>query len=130
MLLSGRTVALSNECGVKGVPQALEDDIHTLLDERYKTTVLRFGELHKKYETELKKAANQRRKSSYPSFKEWTPIGRDCEDLKLIKGPDKHVTVYSKTMKQERTGRLIVYSPEKDGVRYLLGTVLNCIELD
>ena len=117
MIMSGMSVLLERDLpGDKGVMQDLPDDIHALLVETYKKNIPRYGELCVKYKDELRKAANQRQKSSFPPFNKWIPAGElQSGDLELLKRPDKHACVHKKILlKDKNTGRLIVYAADKD----------------
>ena len=117
--MSGKCASLVSDNDVSndiGVMQDLPDDIHALLMETYKNSIPRYSELFVKYKEELRKAANQRRKSTFPTFDKWSPIGGlQSGDSELLKGPDRHACVCKKLLlKDKNTGRLIVYAADKD----------------
>lgn len=120
MIMSGKCASLVRDdndlSDDKGVMQDLSGDVHALLVETYKNNIPRYGELFARYRQELRKAANQRRKSTFPPFDKWIPKGGlQSGDLELLKGPDTHACVYKKLLlKDKNTGRLIVYAADKD----------------
>lgn len=78
----------------------------------------RYRELVVKYEEELRKAANQRRKSTFPPFNKWIPTQGVRREL--LKGLDRHACVCKKLLvKDKNTCRMIVYAAEKDELHHV-----------
>ena len=82
---------------------------------KHKNIIPRYSELFGKYEEELRKAANQRQKSTFPPYDKWIPMGGlQSGDLELLKGPENCACVCKKLlMKDDNTGRLIIYAADR-----------------
>ena len=92
----------------------LSNEEMSLLDAMYAKNHSRYSCLLRKYSESLRKAANVRRKSTFPCLAEWVPQGGYQDgDRELLQGPglNRVATCHKRIIKEcPNTGRKIIYS--------------------